>query len=109
MKVSDVKDIAMLVMMAGIAYAIYRIFKSGPGGEPGGILDTLVAAPIAAVYNAATLPGDVEVLGKVRMPGGVLISMGQIRVNDLLQFTYNGRKYKLIGRNGDVYTAEVAT
>lgn len=103
MKLSHVKDIAIVLAIVAAVWYVRKMWM-----EAQAALDETVAAPIADAIVDATLPGDVEVLGTVTMPGGAQISMGQLYVMSDMTFEYNKRRYKITGRTGNRYTAVVA-
>jgi hypothetical protein len=66
-----------------------------------------VAAPIADAYSSLTLPGDVELIGNVRLPNGTEIPLNSLNVEpSTMSFTYLGNRYRIDHREGDAYIAK---
>lgn len=64
-----------------------------------------LSKPIADAILAVTLPGDVTVLGRVKLPNGVQLGMSQLNIGPGLTFTYLGMPYKIVRREGAFYIA----
>lgn len=102
MKLGDAKDIAIIGLVLA---AIYIIWKQKEKIEKGA---DKVAETIADAYLSATLPGSVVVLGQVKLPDGRTIPMNGLVVDNRNQFTSGGKRYRLTGRDGNIYTAVAA-
>lgn len=65
-----------------------------------------IASPIAAVITAVTLPSEITLRGTVELPNGIRFPLNDIRVDSDLSFSYKGIKYRMRGRDGNVYYAD---
>ena len=99
MKIGDAKDIAIIGLVLAAVYLMWKYANK--------VADD-VAAPIADAIIGATLPGSVVVLGQVKLPDGRTIPMNGLVVDNRNQFTSGGKRYQLVSRDGNIYTARAA-
>lgn len=89
-----------LILYGAVGIALYYAFKRATNFvEP-------VSNVIADAIIGMTLPGNVQVLGVIVLPNGNQIPVNGLAIDSKAQFTYQGIRYTLTGR--DSYNRYVA-
>lgn len=101
MKLSTVKDFAIVAAIIGVLYYLWKNAQKA---------SNVIAAPIADAIIGATLPGDVQIQGMIKLPDGRALSFSAIDMlnPNTLTFTFGGARYRIDRREGSNYIAVTA-
>lgn len=90
------RDLFLFGAVGAVAYFAWKTLQKSADAA---------SEPIADAILAATLPGDVTVLGSVVLPTGTRIGMSQLSITPQLRFVYLGKTYQIVRRDGGDYIA----
>lgn len=94
-----------LLLIAGLGVA--GIYAARQVAKVATKATEVIATPIANVITAVTLPGEITLRGIVELPNGTRFPLNDIRVASDLSFSYKGTMYRMRGRDGNVYYADL--
>lgn len=99
------KNLLTLALIAGGVYLAWKFWTQIKAVTQAAT--DAVANPISDAYIAITQPGDVELLGNVKLPNGALVPLSSLNVTPAdMSFAYLGNRYRIDHREGDTYIAK---